>query len=271
MQFRKMWMKAAALAVACMTAFGAAGIPAQARVYMMSDGGVFDGAYYARNNPDVVHAIGANIEVLYQHYLKYGKAEGRLPYDGTLSPWATIAVLPDGTKFDPVYYAAHNPDVAQALGKNPTVLYQHYVSTGKAEGRAAYDPSAASRVAHTQNEYTAQIVKLVNQARAEAGVPALSESAALDKDAAQRALEVNTTHAHTRPDGSAWYTLDPANMYGENIAFEFELSDSPEDVFTAWMNSEGHRANILDPSFSAIGVGYYINDNNSVSIVQNFS
>lgn len=229
MQLRRFWMKVAALAVTCMTAFSTAGIPAQAQVHTMPDGGVFDDAYYAQNNPDVVQALGKNPMVLYQHYLKYGKAEGRMAYDPSAASGAAYA-------------------------QNDTV----------------YDPSATTGVAHTQNEYTAQIIKLVNQARAQAGVPALSESAVLDKDAAQRAVEVNTRQAHIRPDGSAWYTLDPANMYGENIAFEFELSDSPEDVFTAWMNSEGHRANILDPSFSAIGVGYYINDNNSVSIVQNF-
>lgn len=48
----------------------------------MSDGGLFDPIYYARNNPDVVSVMqSSDKNVLYQHYLNYGKAEGRLPYD----------------------------------------------------------------------------------------------------------------------------------------------------------------------------------------------
>ncbi len=46
----------------------------------MSDGQIFDAEYYAKNNPDVVAALGSDENVLYNHYLNYGKAEGRLPY-----------------------------------------------------------------------------------------------------------------------------------------------------------------------------------------------
>ena len=46
----------------------------------MSDGNVFDAQYYAANNPDVVAAVGSSEAALYHHYLKYGAAEGRLPY-----------------------------------------------------------------------------------------------------------------------------------------------------------------------------------------------
>lgn len=47
----------------------------------MSDGGVFDAAYYAQQNPDVASAIGTDEETLYLHYKLYGEKEGRLPYD----------------------------------------------------------------------------------------------------------------------------------------------------------------------------------------------
>ena len=42
------------------------------------DMGTFDAAYYAQNNPDVTAALGTDADVLYQHYMEYGKAEGRL-------------------------------------------------------------------------------------------------------------------------------------------------------------------------------------------------
>ncbi len=53
----------------------------------MPDGQVFDPDYYAQNNPDVVAVLGTDPAVLYQHYLLYGKAEGRKPYaDATTGP-----------------------------------------------------------------------------------------------------------------------------------------------------------------------------------------
>ncbi|MCR5598109.1 MAG: hypothetical protein K6G19_08040 [Lachnospiraceae bacterium] len=48
---------------------------------VMPDGSIFDAQYYADNNPDVVNALGRDKNTLYQHYLLFGKAEGRLPYD----------------------------------------------------------------------------------------------------------------------------------------------------------------------------------------------
>ena len=51
----------------------------------MPDGGVFDPQYYASTYPDVVKALGADENVLYQHYLTYGKKEGRQPYAPALT------------------------------------------------------------------------------------------------------------------------------------------------------------------------------------------
>lgn len=71
--------------IAIVTAVCAFGIAASlatsnAAPKTMPDGGTFDAEYYAQNNPDVVAALGTDENVLYQHYLKYGKAEGRAPY-----------------------------------------------------------------------------------------------------------------------------------------------------------------------------------------------
>lgn len=49
----------------------------------MSDGTVFDADYYAKNNPDVVAVYGTDESALYQHYIDYGKKEGRLTYAST--------------------------------------------------------------------------------------------------------------------------------------------------------------------------------------------
>ena len=66
------------------------GMTALAAPKTMSDGGTFDPEYYAQQNPDVVAALGTDENVLYQHYLNNGRAEGRLPYAaGTASTSAS--------------------------------------------------------------------------------------------------------------------------------------------------------------------------------------
>lgn len=70
-------VKAIAAISATMMLFG---MTAFAAPKTMSDGGTFDSEYYAQQNPDVVAALGTDENVLYQHYLNNGKAEGRLPY-----------------------------------------------------------------------------------------------------------------------------------------------------------------------------------------------
>ena len=75
---------------------------------------------------------------------------------------------------------------------------------------------------------------------------------------AQTAEDLPTLFDHTRPDGSSCFTaLDEAGIRyraaGENIAYG---QRTPEQVVEAWMDSPGHRANILSSYFTAIGVGY---------------
>ncbi len=114
-------------------------IDAAAAPKTMPDGGIFDAEYYAQNNPDVVAVLGTDENVLYQHYLTSGKLEGRKPYADTAATTAQITgayiTLADGTVFDAAYYAAANPDVAAVLGTDAATLAQHYVNSGKAEGR----------------------------------------------------------------------------------------------------------------------------------------
>ena len=76
-----------------------------------------------------------------------------------------------------------------------------------------------------------------------------------------RAKECEQLFSHTRPNGSSFATaLKEQNVSyrsaGENIAWG---QRSPEEVMEAWMNSSGHRANIMNPNFTTIGVGYYEN------------
>ncbi|MFG1871844.1 CAP domain-containing protein [Micromonospora arborensis] len=104
-----------------------------------------------------------------------------------------------------------------------------------------------------------EVVDLVNAERAKAGCNALSINDKL-MTAAQRHSQDQADHqnmSHTGSDGSdsgvrldrvgyAWRT------YGENVAWN---QKTPAAVMDAWMNSSGHRANILNCAFTEIGVG----------------
>ena len=116
------------------------------------------------------------------------------------------------------------------------------------------------------SDYRQRVLDLVNAERANYGLqPLVMGDAKLTAAAQHRAEEIATVNSHVRPNGSKWYTVlseygvtDAAS--GENAAWG---SVSPEEVVTAWMNSEGHRANILDPEARAMGVGYYYNSSST--------
>lgn len=97
----------------------------------------------------------------------------------------------------------------------------------------------------------------VNAARAQNGLSALTLDANMNRAAAVRAAELAQSFSHTRPNGSRGLTaLNEAGVSyrtaGENIA---SGQQSAQAVVSAWMNSSGHRANILSSSFGRMGVG----------------
>lgn len=124
-----------------------------------------------------------------------------------------------------------------------------------------------------QLSYAEQVVKLVNEERAKAGLHALQIDTEVAVAATVRAKEIQTSFSHTRPDGRKFSSvLTDANIRftgaGENIAWG---QTSPEKVMEAWMNSEGHRANILNAKFTKIGVGHLQNTSGTNYWVQLFT
>lgn len=101
------------------------------------------------------------------------------------------------------------------------------------------------------------VLAKVNAARAKNGLSALTLDANMNRAAAVRAAELAQSFSHTRPNGSRGLTaLNEAGVSyrtaGENIA---SGQQSAQAVVSAWMNSSGHRANILSSLFGRMGVG----------------
>lgn len=101
------------------------------------------------------------------------------------------------------------------------------------------------------------VLSQVNAARAQNGLRALTLDANMNRAAAVRAAELAQSFSHTRPNGSRGMTaLNEAGVSyraaGENIASGQQTAQA---VVSAWMNSSGHRANILSASFGRMGVG----------------
>jgi uncharacterized protein YkwD len=123
--------------------------------------------------------------------------------------------------------------------------------------------------------YQGQVVALTNQQRAAHGCGALTENAAIDKAATGHSDEMaeENTLSHDGANGSnaadrlkqAGY---PAKKWAENIASGYA---TPKEVVGSWMNSAGHRANILDCGLAEIGVGYVVDDQGVPYWTQDFA
>lgn len=103
-----------------------------------------------------------------------------------------------------------------------------------------------------------EVLKIVNRERLSDGEEAVAMFRDLQKAAGTRALEVKSYFSHTRPDGTSCFSVlgeydVPYWSAGENIAAG---QRDASHVMECWMNSQGHRQNILNPNYDHIGVGY---------------
>lgn len=132
------------------------------------------------------------------------------------------------------------------------------VST-KPQAPVAPEPAAAPASAAPASGAVAEVLALVNKERAAVGCPAVTLNAQLTKAAQDHSTDMaqHATMSHTGSDGSdpgqritaAGYTW---SSYGENVAYGYS---TPAQVMDGWMNSPGHRRNILDCSYKEIGIG----------------
>lgn len=117
-------------------------------------------------------------------------------------------------------------------------------------------PETNSQVSH----YEQEVIRLVNEIRVQNGLTPLSHHWELSRVARYKSQDMkdNRYFSHTSPTyGSPFQMIKNFGISyrsaGENIAMGYA---SPQAVVTGWMNSTGHRANILNASYTHIGVGY---------------
>ncbi|MBA4537971.1 sporulation protein [Bacillus aquiflavi] len=119
---------------------------------------------------------------------------------------------------------------------------------------------AKQAVSSEVSAFEQKVVELTNKERAKSGLPALKLDTELSKVAREKSKDMqrNKYFDHNSPTyGSPFDMMKKFGISyraaGENIAMG---QRSPEEVVNAWMNSDGHRKNILNASFTHIGVGH---------------
>jgi len=109
---------------------------------------------------------------------------------------------------------------------------------------------------------SSDVLDLVNNERKAAGLKSVKINEDLNRVAELRAAEIAEKWSHTRPNGEAWKTAFSeegvtASYRGENLA---KGQYSADKVVDDWMDSEGHRANILNKKFTKMGVASVVID-----------
>ena len=140
---------------------------------------------------------------------------------------------------------ASNPQVS-----NPDLIYPGQILTIPEEDAAV-------------TQYEQEVIRLVNEIRVQNGLSALTYNWELSRVARYKSQDMvdNRYFSHTSPTyGTPFQMIRSFGLSyrsaGVNIAYG---QRTPQAVVNAWMNSSGHRANILSSSYTQIGVGYVAN------------
>ncbi|MEU4877838.1 sigma-70 family RNA polymerase sigma factor [Streptomyces sp. NPDC021608] len=174
---------------------------------------------------------------------------------------------PDAAETSPSPSASPTPSASASSSPSASAspsARKSATASAKPAAKPAASRQPASRtptVRSGSSGRSAQVIALVNEERAKAGCGALTEDPLLRKSAQGHSddMAARGFFDHTNPDGA-----DPGqritaagyrwSTYGENIAMG---QQSAQAVMTSWMNSPGHRANILNCAFKNIGVGIH--------------
>ncbi len=142
-----------------------------------------------------------------------------------------------------------SPPVGEQEGKPAWVKDYVYFSSGFSYPEI--DPQA----------FADEIFRLANEERVKAGLPEVERREDVAPVTAIRAQELSEFFSHTRPNGEGYMSLMDEygieyKWAGENGA-KIPANSGPEGMMRGWMNSEGHRNNILNPKHTGLEIGVY--------------
>ncbi len=259
----------------------------------MSDGGVFDAAYYASNNPDVKAIFGTDEQTLYTHYKMFGKNEGRLPVAPTTYPTpvtqqSVTGMMENG--FDPVYYANNNKDVVAVIGNDPQQLYLHYTLYGKNEGRKGCAPTNTTNtngssgtsssatgtykygLDQTQYNRVAQradsnsgdakeLVKAINSYRDDRDKKKVYRDDVLEEAATLLAMEMDDSEkaSSTRPNGNSYTSV--FSQFGisgfeyQGMIYQKNATSDVNKLMEEWKADSSDRSELQNKHYKYVGVG----------------
>jgi uncharacterized YkwD family protein len=118
-----------------------------------------------------------------------------------------------------------------------------------------------------------RILILVNSERAKVGIQPLTINSALNKLAAIKSQDIVEKAYFDHHSPTFGSSFDMMKTHGINYIFAGEnlaIDVYADNAHAAWMNSEAHKRNILNPNFTAIGIGIYAKGNNSYAYTQLF-
>ncbi len=163
--------------------------------------------------------------------------------------------------------------------KQPTTNVEKSSTTNQSQNNSAEPsqpttPNTPQPTEQSEQTFEKEVIRLVNEERAKAGLGALRENVALSNVARTKSNDMKDKgyFSHTSPTyGSPFEMMKSFGISysyaGENIAMG---QRTPAEVMKGWMNSEGHRNNILNSNFTEIGVGYAVDQNGRAYWTQMF-
>ena len=153
------------------------------------------------------------------------------------------------------------PGAISRRATGPTRAQRHGVAAGAACGDSALAPAADNLA-----QVAASILCLLNAERADAGLPPLTRNGQLDtaSQGMSDAMVRDRFFSHETPDGrnlvdrvqpTGYLPSSDKWVLGENLAWGSGGLSTPGAIVNGWMNSPGHKANVLAPDYKDIGIG----------------
>lgn len=171
--------------------------------------------------------------------------------------------LQEGNKW---YYLTQNGSMKIGWLSDNGIWYYFYSNGQMAHDTVidGYKLDSSGVWVDSKKSFEVQVLDLVNKERAKVGLKALKLNSSLTNVAKIKSKDMHDLNyfSHNSPTyGSPFDMMQQFNITyraaGENIAAGYT---TPESVMTGWMNSPGHKANILNKSFTEMGIGIYKGD-----------